>query len=92
MKAIITARITTVWLVLCAVTIVSWWLGRTADHHGHFVASRAVTLGVLAIGLFKCRLILQNFMEVRRAPRWLRLFTDFWLVAFWGTVLAIYLS
>jgi len=91
MKALINARLTLVWLVLCAVTIVSWWLGGTAEHHGHFVFSTPVTIGVLAIGLFKCRLIMQNFMEVRTAPRWLRLFTDIWLVAFWGAVLAIYL-
>ncbi len=31
-------------------------------------------------------------MEVRTAPTWLRRFTDVWLVVFWGTVLAIYLS
>jgi hypothetical protein len=85
------ARLTIVWAFLSGVSIVSWWLGRTAHAGGHFVASVPVTLGILAIALVKCRLIIRQFMEVRSAPRWLELFTDAWLVAFWGTVLAIYL-
>jgi hypothetical protein len=36
-------------------------------------------------------LIIRHFMEVRTAPRWLRLSTDGWLVALWGAVLVIYL-
>lgn len=92
MRAKINARLTYVWVILSAISILSWWLGRTARHDGHLVSSTTVTICVLAIGLFKCRLIMQNFMEVRTAPTWLRLFTDVWLVAFWGTVLAIYLK
>jgi Prokaryotic Cytochrome C oxidase subunit IV len=85
------ARLTMVWAILSAVTIVSWWLGRTAHAGGHLVASVPVTVGILAIALFKCRLIIRQFMEVRSAPRWLKLFTDGWLLVFWGAVLALYL-
>jgi cytochrome c oxidase subunit 4 len=86
-----TARLTYVWLFLSAITVLSCWLGHSAHSAHHLVASTPVTIGVLAIGLVKSRLILQQFMEVRTAPTWLRRFTDGWLVLFWTTVLAIYL-
>jgi hypothetical protein len=84
------ARVTYVWVVLCAVTILSGGLAHTRSD-GNFGASVPITLAVLAIGLIKVRLITQNFMEVRHAPTWLRLTVDGWLVLFWGSVLAIYL-
>jgi hypothetical protein len=43
------------------------------------------------MALIKARLIIQYFMEVRTAPRWLRIATDGWLVVLFGGVLAIYL-
>ena len=92
MRVKIEERLTYVWVLLSALTILSWWLGRTARNDGHLVPNTLVTICVLAIGLFKCRLIMQNFMEVRTAPTWLRLFMDIWLVVFWGTVVALYLS
>lgn len=85
------ARVTVVWAFLSAVTVLSWWLGGTAHGGGQVVASTPITIGVLAIAFVKARLILQRFMEVRTAPTWLRLFTDTWLVLFWGAVLGIYL-
>jgi hypothetical protein len=91
MRTRVNARLTYVWVVLSAITILSWWLGRTARDGGHFVSSTPVTLGVLAIALVKARLIMQQFMEVRTAPRWLLLVTDIWLVIFFGAVLVIYL-
>jgi hypothetical protein len=51
-----------------------------------------ITVGVLAIGLVKARLIIRHFMEVRTAPMWLRRFTDVWLIVLWGTILTIYLA
>jgi len=55
------------------------------------VASAPITIGVLAIGFVKTRMILQQFMEVRTAPTWLRLVRTPWLVVFWGAVLTLYL-
>jgi hypothetical protein len=83
--------LTIVWAILSAISVLSWWLARTARDGGHFVASTPVTIAVLAIGLIKARFIMQSFMEVRTAPTWLRRFTDIWLIMFWGAVLAIYL-
>ncbi len=85
--AISPARIITyVWLFLCAITVLSWWLG-----HGDTIASVPITVAVIVIGAVKSRLILRTFMEVEHGPTWLKVSTDAWLVALWGTVLAIYL-
>lgn len=83
-------RTTYVWVFLSAITMLSLWLGhaRAGEAYG---ASVPITMAVLAIAAIKCRFIIQEFMEVRTAPRWLRLSTDAWLVALWGAVLAIYL-
>jgi hypothetical protein len=85
-----TTRLTYVWLLLSAITVAAWWLApghtRTAPS-----ASVPITIAVLAMALIKARLVIQQFMEVRTAPGWLRLFTDAWLVVLWPVVLVIYL-
>jgi len=84
-------RLTTyVWLILSAVTVLSWWLGHPRAGQP-FEASVPITIAVLAIGLVKARLIMRYFMEVRTAPVWLRVATDAWLVVLWGAFLVIYL-
>ena len=82
--------ITYVWIILSAITLVSWFLG-PARVAGLAVASVPITVAVLAMAFIKARLIIGYFMEVRTAPAWLRLSTDAWLVVLWGAVLAIYL-
>jgi Prokaryotic Cytochrome C oxidase subunit IV len=82
--------ITYVWILLSALTIVSWFLG-PARAHGPVAASVPITVVVLAMALIKARFIIRYFMEVRTAPSWLRMATDAWLVVLWGAVMAIYL-
>ena len=84
------ARVTWTWLALSALTLLSWFLG-TERTTGPWTASTAVTVGVLAIALVKARGIIRVFMEVRTAPRWLKLATDGWIAALWATVLVLYL-
>lgn len=85
-----TRAITAAWLVLSAITVVSWWLapGHTG---GEASASVPLTAAAILLGFVKGRVIIRYFMEVRSAPAWLRHSTDLWLVALWGAVLAIYL-
>ena len=45
----------------------------------------------MLLGFIKGRMIIRYFMEVRTAPRWLKVTTDAWLVVLWATILAIYL-
>ena len=83
-------RLTYVWLALMALTAAAWWIG-DAHGHGGFSIDSPITLGVLAMALIKIRLVIQDFMEVRTAPLWLRLATDLWLFTLFGGVLALYL-
>lgn len=82
--------ITCAWAVLTVITVVSWWL---APGHSGGVAmpNVAITVAVIVLGFIKGRLIIRYFMEVRTAPRWLRVGTDAWLAVLWLAVLAIYL-
>ena len=82
--------ITIAWIVLCALMIASWWLS-PAHSGAAAVPSLPITVAVVVLGLIKSRLIIRYFMEVRTAPRWLRLATDVWLFVLWGSVLGIYL-
>jgi hypothetical protein len=86
-----TARTTTyAWIILSAITIAAWFLA-PAHTHGAAVASVPITLAVVILGIIKGRIIIRHFMEVRTAPRWLKVTTDAWLAALWVAVLAIYL-
>ena len=82
--------ITYAWVVLSAITVASWWLA--PDHSaGVATASASISIAVIALGFIKSRMIIRYFMEVRTAPRWLKLATDGWLAALWLGVLVIYL-
>lgn len=85
-----TRAINRTWIVLCAITIGSWWLA--PGHAGDSAAADvAITVTVIVLGFIKGRLIIRNFMEVRSAPRWLQVATDTWLLVLWAAILVIYL-
>ncbi|MET7768291.1 cytochrome C oxidase subunit IV family protein [Nocardia sp. NPDC005366] len=90
MRPISTRTITVIWLALSAITLLSWWLA--PGHSGEpAVPSTVVTLAVVVLGAVKGRMIIRYFMEVRAAPRWLRLATDGWLLVLWSAIFAVYL-
>ncbi len=72
-----TRRLTRVWLTLCALTVLSAAAAAAFDDGRDSVA---IGLVALLIGGVKVRLVLQEFMDLRRAPRWLGGVTDAWLV------------
>jgi Prokaryotic Cytochrome C oxidase subunit IV len=78
---------TYVWLILSAITVISWWLAPG----GQAVASLPITVAVVLLGFVKGRMIIRYFMEVRTAPRWLKISTDAWLIVLWAAILGIYL-
>lgn len=82
-------RITSLWVLLSALTVASWLLATAAGHHPK--ASALESLAVLAIGAVKARFIIREFMEVRTGPRWLQRFTDGWLAVLWAAVVTLYL-
>ena len=77
--------ITMVWMLLLAVTLLSWILGSEA-HAYHGIA---ITLTVLVIAFFKMRMILFHFMEVRCAPLVLRIVCDVWLIVVCSALIAV---
>jgi hypothetical protein len=86
------ARTTTyAWIILSAITIVSWFLAPARGQGAPAVPSVGITVAVIVLAVIKGRMIIRYFMEVRTAPRWLKLTTDAWLAVLWAGVLAIYL-
>jgi cytochrome c oxidase subunit IV len=87
----ISVRVTYVWLVLCGLTLLAWALAASRGGQ-HPTGSTPEAVAVLVLAAVKARLVIREFMEVRSAPRWLRRFTDAWLVGICVTVLVMYLS
>jgi hypothetical protein len=70
------ARTTTyAWIILSAITILSWWPAAGHTRGAAAVASAPITVALILLGFIKGRMIIRYFMEVRTAPRWLKLFT-----------------
>ncbi len=78
------------WAGLSAATVLAWLLTPDESRSATTVGNELVA-AIVVLALIKCRLIIGYFMEVRHAPRWLKLATDAWLVVLWLALLAIYL-
>ncbi|WP_179469204.1 cytochrome C oxidase subunit IV family protein [Mycolicibacterium vinylchloridicum] len=80
--------LTVVWAVLTLVTAVSWLTARNggATH----VLNPTVTVVVLVIAAAKAQLVIWHFMEVRRAPVWLKVTTMSWLLGLFVLLLGFY--
>jgi hypothetical protein len=89
MTAYLRGRLMLVWMLLVAVTFVSWWLGAPGDSE-RFEVDLSVTAGVVAIAVVKIRLVFWHFMEVRTAPSWLRYNCDGWLAFLALMIFALY--
>lgn len=83
-------RTSLVWLVLMAATSCSWLLG-TASFTGH-QAAWIPALGIIAVAMIKVFLVMQEFMEVRAAPAWLRLASHGWIALIGTAMTALYLA
>lgn len=76
------------WLVLLAVTGVTYWLGESGQLGQ---ASMLPVLGIFGIAFVKGWVIINDFMELRHAPRlwrnlllaWLLVVTSMILLAYW---------
>jgi hypothetical protein len=85
-------RITFVWLLLLAATAVSWGLGRDRDPGGGipYHDTRDFGVVILVLAFFKIRLVLLDFLELRRAPLAMRYAGEAWVFALAAVILAIY--
>ena len=82
-------RLLRVWLLLSAITLLTWFLG-AENRGGSAETSAVVTYAALAIVAVKVRLIVVEFMEARRVSKNLQLAMDSWLVLLVICLAAIY--
>jgi hypothetical protein len=82
-------RLSIAWLLLIAVTLLSAMIGGA---HGFAATghSAEATFAVLGIAFAKVWLVMSNFMDVRRAPRPLKVICAIWLLAVLTILLAVY--
>lgn len=81
-------RITWVWLLLVGATLLSWELG-----HGFALTNLDhVRVGILAVAFIKVRYVILDFMEIRHAPRAMRLAAEIWTLVVCLALIALYLD
>ncbi len=83
------SKITYVWLLLVAMTVLSWGLGEgfltDADTESHWSG-----LALMLIAFFKVRLVILHFMEISTAIVPLRLIFEAWVILACAGVLLLY--
>ncbi len=89
MNSLLRSNVTVVWLVLIAVTAVSWWfgMGPWENQPDHWPTATSL---MLVLAFIKVHLVMRYFMEVRTAPVLLKRICDVWVIAVCAAVLAMY--
>jgi heme/copper-type cytochrome/quinol oxidase subunit 4 len=87
LTTLLKSRISLVWLLLIAATLVSWRVGTDHELHAHL----ATTIVVL-VAFIKVRFIGLYFMELREAPTPLRLIFEGYCALVCAVVIVMYLA
>jgi hypothetical protein len=90
MTALIRNPLTIVWALLTTVTIVSSLI--SLDGGAAHQINTTVTTAVLLIAAVKAYLVIRHFMEVRRAPVWLKATTSGWVLGLFTLLLSFYFA
>jgi caa(3)-type oxidase subunit IV len=78
MGTLMRAPASVAWLALCGLTVLSWMLGTGTDlGQDQLFAS----LAIIAVAVFKIRLIGLYFMELREAPKIMRVVMEVYCAA-----------
>lgn len=85
--SLLRSRITLVWLALVIATGLSWESAGGLAWAGGY---RIATTLVLVIAFLKVRLIIMEFMELRRAPLPMRLAAEAWACLVCAAVIVLY--
>jgi heme/copper-type cytochrome/quinol oxidase subunit 4 len=75
-----------VWAALMLATCASTWLLSKNS-----VTPEVATVAIMLVAAVKVRFVIWHFMEVRRAPRALRLVCNGWLLAVTALIVTVYL-
>lgn len=87
---LINDRVTYVWLLLAALTCLSWVLADGVEP-ASAEGAQFLAVGLLALAFFKVRLVIMYFMEVLDAPRVLRALMEAWVVLVFVAMCYFYL-
>lgn len=90
MTSLLRSPLTLVWAFLTTVTVASSFI--SLDDGAAHQINTTVTTAVLLIAAVKAYLVIQHFMEVRRAPRWLKATTSGWVVGLFALLLSCYFA
>jgi hypothetical protein len=90
MTALIRNPLTIVWALLTTITIASSLIA--LDGGASHQINTTVTTVVLLIAAVKAFLVIWHFMEVRRAPVWLKATTFGWVLALFALLLGFYFA
>jgi cytochrome c oxidase subunit 4 len=90
MTSLIRNPLTIVWALLTTVTIVSSLIA--LDGGAAHQINTTVTTAVLLIAAVKVHLVIRHFMEVRRAPLWLKATTSGWVLGLFALLLSFYFA
>jgi hypothetical protein len=90
MTSLIRNPLTVVWALLTMVTVTSSLIA--LDGGAAHQINTTVTTVVLLIAAVKAFLVIWHFMEVRRAPVWLKATTTGWVVALFALLLGFYFA
>lgn len=87
MKSLFLSRITLTWFVLVAATALSWEMG----HGMGFSDIRQAGVAIIIVSFVKVRFVILDFMEVRHAPRFMRLIAEIWTGVICMTLVTLFL-
>jgi hypothetical protein len=90
MTSLIRNPLTIVWALLTTVTVAASWVA--LDGGASHQINTAVTTVVLLIAAVKAHLVIWHFMEVRRAPIWLKATTSGWVLGLFALLLGLYFA
>lgn len=87
MKDLLLTRTTLIWVLLVGATLVSWELG----HGVGFDSAAAAGAAILVVTFVKVRFVVLDFMEIRGAPRWMRVIAEGWVVLCCALLIGLFL-
>ena len=87
MKDLVISRITLIWFVLLGATLLSWEMG----HGMGFDSVAHASMAIILVSFVKVRFVMQEFMELREAPLYMRLLADGWILVITLVLIGLYL-
>jgi hypothetical protein len=88
MQELLRSRVTWVWFGLVAATALSWGMGHGVGLHD----PRHAGVAILIVTFLKVRFVILDFMEVRHAPRFMRVIAEVWVIAVCTVLVVLFWS